>query len=65
MGNLLTPEEVAEHLKVEVTTVWRWCRTKEIPAIKVGKYWRIPEDEFKKYLQNKLAELPESTITNE
>ncbi len=55
MGKLLTPDEVAEYLQVPIETIWRWCRKKEIPAIKVGKYWRIPEDEFQKYIKTKMT----------
>lgn len=39
---MLTPEEVADFLKVPVQTVWRWCRQGTLPAVKIGKYWRIP-----------------------
>ena len=50
---LLTPEEVAEYLKVPVQTIWRWCRNGDLPALKVGKYWRIPENEFGDFIQSK------------
>ena len=43
---MLTPEEVAEYLKVPLDTVWRWCRNARIPAVKIGKYWRIPREQL-------------------
>jgi excisionase family DNA binding protein len=45
-GEMLTPNEVAEYLKVPVQTVWRWCRLGTLPAVKIGKYWRIPKEEL-------------------
>ncbi len=37
----LTPEEVAEILKVSVATVRRKLRSGELPATKFGRSWRI------------------------
>lgn len=39
MEEYLTPEEVAERLKVSVETVWRWCR--EGFGSKFGRTYRI------------------------
>ena len=50
---MLTPEEVAKYLKVAVETVWRWCRKGTLPAVKIGKYWRIPEDELEAFIQSR------------
>ncbi len=60
---LLTPEEVAEYLKVPVETIWRWCRNGDIPAIKIGKYWRIPEDELRAFIKAKRNLTPSDTKT--
>lgn len=48
---MLTPNEVAELLRVPTKTVWRWCRNKTLPAIKIGKYWRIPRDELTAFIR--------------
>ena len=48
---MLTPQEVADYLKVSVETVWRWCRNDRLPAIKIGKYWRIPHDELETFIK--------------
>ena len=37
----LTPEEVAEMMKVKVITIYRMCRAGKIPAVKFGRMWRI------------------------
>ena len=38
---LLSVEEVASYLGVGPITVYRWCRQGRLPALKVGKVWRI------------------------
>jgi len=48
---MLTPNEVAEFLKVPVTTIWRWCREGTLPAVKIGKYWRIPQNDLNEFLR--------------
>jgi excisionase family DNA binding protein len=53
-GNqLLTPKDVASYLKVPVRTIWRWCRTGTLPAVKIGKYWRIPEDDLETFIRTR------------
>jgi len=39
-----TPKEVAAELNVHVRTAQRMCERGEIPALKVGKLWRIRSD---------------------
>jgi excisionase family DNA binding protein len=38
---LLTVKEVASYLRLSRATVWRWCQQGAIPAIRVGRNWRI------------------------
>jgi excisionase family DNA binding protein len=38
---LLGAEEVARYLGVKPTTVYQWCREGRLPALKLGKSWRI------------------------
>jgi len=45
MEKYLTCEQVAEKYGVKVVTVWAWIREKKLPAIRIGKGYRIrPED---------------------
>jgi excisionase family DNA binding protein len=45
LPNLLTPEQVREHLQVSMKTVYRLIRSGKLKAKKVGSQWRIkPED---------------------
>ena len=47
---LLTPSEVAAYLKVPVQTIWRWCRRGTLPAVKIGKYWRVDKEELGRFI---------------
>lgn len=38
---LLTTEQVARHLSVNVTTVRRWIAEGRLPATQVGRGWRV------------------------
>src|SRR5436305_7605628 len=38
---LLTADEVARELGLQSTTIYQWCREGRLPAIKLGKEWRI------------------------
>ena len=42
MDELLSCEVVAKRYSVEVATIWRWIREKKLPAIKIGKNYRLP-----------------------
>jgi len=45
MEKYLTCEQVAERYGVKVITIWAWIREKKLPAIRIGKGYRIrPED---------------------
>ena len=47
---LLTAKQVAERLSVPVSWVYTKARRREIPAVKVGRYWRFDEDVVLEYL---------------
>jgi excisionase family DNA binding protein len=46
---LLTTREVAARLRLNVEVVRRKLRRGEIPGRKVGRLWRIDDDELAKY----------------
>lgn len=58
---LLTPEEVADYLKVPLNTVWLWCRQGTLPAVKFGKYWRISRTKLLAAVENGAPTVPPST----
>jgi len=45
-----TPEEVAVILKVTRRTLYSYLKEGKIPAVKMGKYWRISEENLRAYL---------------
>ena len=50
----LTPEEVAEKLKVTKTTVYRMARKGTIPAFKFGNVWRVSLVKLEKMIENEM-----------
>ncbi|HID85927.1 MAG TPA: DNA-binding protein [Anaerolineae bacterium] len=59
-NEMLTPREVAEYLKVPIQTIWRWCRTGTLPAVKIGKYWRIPRNELEAFIKTSANRGPQA-----
>lgn len=45
---LYTPQEVADMFKLKVTTIWAMIRDGRIKAVKIGKGYRISEEEVEK-----------------
>lgn len=46
----LTAEEVAEMLKVNIMTIYRYIKAGKIKAFKLGKNFRIEKKEFDRFL---------------
>lgn len=46
---MFTCEEVASRYAVQVITVWDWIRKKKLSAIKIGREYRISEDDIKDF----------------
>ncbi len=49
MSKLFTCEEIAARYDVKIITVWDWIRKKKLPAIKIGKQYRVSEDDIKEF----------------
>lgn len=43
---MFTCDEVAERYRVKVITVWDWIRKKKLSAIRLGREYRISEDDL-------------------
>src|SRR5579884_2413582 len=50
---VLTAEEVAGYLRVHLMTVRRWCREGMLPAVKVGRAYRIKRTELDQWWQER------------
>jgi excisionase family DNA binding protein len=46
MPEYFTCSEVAERYKVKTLTVWDWIRKKKLPAIKIGRDYRIRQEDI-------------------
>ena len=46
MSKMYTCGEVAERYKVKVITVWVWIRQQKLGAIKIGKEYRVSEEDL-------------------
>ena len=47
----LTPEEISKILKMNRLTVYQLIKNVDIPAIKIGRTYRIPKNDFEKFLE--------------
>ena len=56
--DLLTPAEVIDYLRVNVRTVYRLMRTGELPAVRVGRQWRIRRADLDSWLRHPQPERP-------
>ncbi len=49
MSKMYSCEEVAELYNVKIITVWDWVRKKKLPAFKIGREYRIKEEDLKTF----------------
>jgi excisionase family DNA binding protein len=48
-----TLQEIADRLKVNYRTVYRWVRADKLPAYKFGQDWRVTETDIEKFIQER------------
>ena len=56
---LLTVDEVANILRLNVRTIWRMLKDGRLKGIRLGGGWRIPKEELEKIL---VISSPEGTL---
>ena len=49
MSKFYTCNEVAELYKVKTLTVWDWIRKKKLGAIKIGRDYRISQEQIEEF----------------
>ncbi len=59
-GNLLTVSEVAHAMRVSNMTVYRLIKGGDLPAVRVGKNYRIREAEVERYLADRSVQVVDS-----
>ncbi len=48
----LSVEEIAEYLGVSRDTVYAWIAKKDMPAYKVGRFWKFKADEVDEWVRS-------------
>lgn len=49
---IYTTKEVAKILNVTVRTIYNYIDSGDLKAVKLGRYWRIKEEELIKYVES-------------
>mgnify|MGYP000964292322 CR=1 FL=1 len=57
---LYTMEEVAKILSVSKKAVYTYIREGKLPAIRIGKYWRVTEEGLREILTKGTTSMKES-----
>lgn len=55
MSEMYTCEQVAQRYGVKVLTVWDWIRKKKLTAIKLGRGYRIRQEDIESFEQSRLT----------
>lgn len=58
MDKVYTPQQVAEILSISDRTIMEWLRAGRIKGVKVGKYWRVMEQDLEVFLQQNRVDIP-------
>lgn len=58
-SEFLTAEEVAEYLRLPLSTVYKLAQDKRLPGFKVGKHWRFSKDTIQKWIKNQEQNISE------
>ncbi len=53
---LLSVEDITRILKVSRATAQRWCRDRKLPAVKIGKAYRVRREDLDKWYEGKLLQ---------
>lgn len=52
MEKFYSCEQVANRYRVKNSTVWSWIREKRLPAVRIGKSYRIRETDLADFERN-------------
>lgn len=50
---ILTPEEIAKYMKLNIRTVYKFIKEQKLPAYKVATQYRIKREDFEKWLEGR------------
>ena len=52
-SELMTAEETCRYLKITPRTLYRYLRSRRIPAFKLGKEWRFVRSDLEQWIRNR------------
>ncbi len=52
-SELMTAEETCFYLKITPRTLYRYLRSRQIPAFKLGKEWRFVRSDLEQWIRNR------------
>lgn len=55
MDRFYTCEEVADLYRVKKTTVWAWIREGKLFAVRIGKFYRIRENDLSAFEKSSMS----------
>jgi len=50
---MLTPNDIAKRLNIHPNTVRDYLKAGVLPAVKLGRVWRVEEEDLNKWLEEK------------
>jgi len=59
-AEFLTADEVAEYLRLPLSTVYKLVQDKRLPGFKVGKHWRFRREAFQEWIEQQEKSLLDS-----
>jgi len=57
MEKLLTTQEVADYLGLTRRTIYTYIKSKTLPAVKIGKEWRVKKTELEAFINRGSGEI--------
>jgi excisionase family DNA binding protein len=53
-SEIMTAEETCRYLKITPRTLYRYLRSRQIPAFKLGKEWRFVRSDLEQWIRNRI-----------
>ena len=62
MEKLLTTQEVADYLGLTRRTIYTYIENKTLPAVKIGKEWRVKKTELEAFINRGSGEIKDKNV---
>jgi len=53
-SEIMTAEETCRYLKITPRTLYRYLRSRKIPAFKLGKEWRFVRSDLEQWIRDRI-----------